>query len=257
MIVDNGDFDLEVAVRGWLGRSGFGRMDPRASLCDMDGTLYNSMPRHARAWHAMMLTQGLDIPPERFFSLEGRTGASTINLLMQEYFGRTLSAEECAELYKIKSANFRHYQETEGIEVMDGAPRLVQQFVDAGITPVLVTGSGQSSLINRLDADYHGAFAPDKRVTARDVTHGKPHPEPYLRAMELAGVAKNQAFVLENAPLGVESGHAAGLFTIAVNTGPIPVAELDGAGADLTFTSMPLCADSFPRLLAAMQKVKI
>jgi len=31
----------------------------------------------------------------------------------------------------------------------------------------------------------------------------------------------DEAVVIENAPLGVEAGHKAGIFTIAVNTGPM------------------------------------
>ena len=59
-------------------------------------------------------------------------------------------------------------------------------------------------------------------VTAFDVKYGKPHPEPYLMGLEKAGVHANEAFVVENAPMGVEAGVAAGIFTIAVNTGPSP-----------------------------------
>ncbi len=243
--------DFVPAVQAWLGRTGHKSMDVRVALCDMDGTLYDSMPRHARAWHDMMLTQGLDIPAERFFALEGRTGADTINLLMQEYFGRTLDAGQCAALYSIKSENFRRLQQTEGIRVMEGATQLVASFISEGIEPVLVTGSGQSSLIDRLAHDYPGAFG--LRVTARDVSHGKPHPEPYLRAMSLAGATTRQAFVLENAPLGVMSGYRAGMFTIAVNTGPIPAPELEAAGADVTFASMIQCRDAFGALLEAMR----
>ena len=56
-------------------------------------------------------------------------------------------------------------------------------------------------------------------VTAFDVKHGKPHPEPYLMALEKGGFNVNEAIVIENAPLGVQAGIAAGIFTIAVNTG--------------------------------------
>ena len=249
--------DFEPAVRRYLLDNGLHAMDVRAALCDMDGTLYNSMPRHARAWHEMMLTQGIDAPIERFFAYEGRTGADTINILMKEHKGITLSPEQCAELYKIKSANFRHFQETEGIDVMNGAPQLIAWLMKHGVVPVLVTGSGQGSLLDRLEHDYPGAFPADRRITARDVTRGKPDPQPYLKALELAGVSRSQALVLENAPLGVRSGHAAGIFTIAVNTGPIPLDELDGAGADVTFTSMPQCRDAIAALFEAMHSTSV
>jgi beta-phosphoglucomutase-like phosphatase (HAD superfamily) len=75
-------------------------------------------------------------------------------------------------------------------------------------------------------------------VTAYDVKHGKPNPEPYLIALEKGGLKANEAVVVENAPLGVQAGVAAGIFTIAVNTGPLPDKVLLDAGANMLFSSM-------------------
>lgn len=248
--------DTDNAVLRYLQRTGHRCISPRAALCDMDGTLYDSMPRHAEAWRAMMATQGLDIPIERFFEYEGRTGDATIDILFREFLGRPATPDECRDLYAVKSANFRRFQESEGIHVMPGAQSLISQFLAEGIVPVLVTGSGQSSLLNVVTDHFPGAFSPDTRVTAHDVQHGKPHPEPYLKALELARVTADEAFVLENAPLGVESGHAAGIFTIAVATGPLPLKMLADAGADIVFESMPQAAEAFPRLLSSMRNVR-
>lgn len=76
-------------------------------------------------------------------------------------------------------------------------------------------------------------------VTAFDVKYGKPNPEPYLMALRKAGIQPNEAIVVENAPLGVRAGVAAGIFTVAVNTGPLPDKTLLDEGADLLFPSMP------------------
>ena len=59
-------------------------------------------------------------------------------------------------------------------------------------------------------------------VTAFDVKYGKPHPEPYLMGLQKAHAKPNETFVVENAPMGVEAAVAANIFTIAVNTGPLP-----------------------------------
>lgn len=126
---------------------------------------------------------------------------------------------------------------------------MIDTLIKAGLRRVLVTGSGQSSLINRLDNDFPGAFTPQLRVTSRDVTKGKPHPEPFLRAMQLASVRPSQAIAIENAPLGVKSACDAGAFTIAVTTGPIPREALEEAGAAVIFSSMQECADNIHLLL--------
>jgi beta-phosphoglucomutase-like phosphatase (HAD superfamily) len=81
-------------------------------------------------------------------------------------------------------------------------------------------------------------FERDKMVTAYDVKYGKPNPEPYLMGLKKAGVAANEAIVIENAPIGVQAGVAAGVFTVAVNTGPLPNQVLIDAGANLLYPSM-------------------
>jgi len=75
-------------------------------------------------------------------------------------------------------------------------------------------------------------------VTAFDVQFGKPHPEPYLMALKKSGLKPWEVVVIENAPLGVESSSKAGLFTIAVNTGPLDPSVLAESGADIVFDSM-------------------
>lgn len=202
----------------------------KAALIDMDGVLYDSMPGHCRAWRETMLEEGLDIPAEEFFLYEGMTGAATINLLMEREKGVSLPLEECKAIYERKAEKFRAQGEP---AAMPGAAEKIQKLREAGLKTVLVTGSAQNSLLNRLEKDYPGAFPPEMRVTALDVKNGKPHPEPYLRGLEKAGVRAEEAVVIENAPLGVRAGKAAGIFTIAWMTGPIPRDRFEAEGADL------------------------
>ena len=241
--------DFKDLIIKFCRRHGYAYIQPRAALFDMDGTLYDSMPNHAKAWMDMCAQAGLEASPEDFFMAEGRTGADTIEMLMMQSYGRHATPEDVERLYAVKSANFRSMPP---VSVMPGAPQAVAECMAAGLQTVLVTGSGQTSLIERLSADYPDAFA--LKVSSRDVRHGKPRPEPYLRAMEMAGVEPWQAIVVENAPLGVRSGAAAGCFTIAVSTGPMPAEVLADAGASVVFGSMPECAAALPALLQAMKE---
>ncbi len=212
----------------------------RAALIDMDGTLYDSMPGHARAWLRMTKEYGIDATYDEFFMYEGRTGASTIDLLMQRSFGRAATDEEKRDMYHEKTIFFA---EQPPVSVMPGAIAMIDTLMEAGVKCVLVTGSGQSTLINRLDSDFPGAFPPAMRITSRDVSRGKPDPEPYLKALQLAQCDASEAIVIENAPLGVEAGHRAGVYTVAVSTGPVPVEMLREAGADAVFDSMEKFAE--------------
>lgn len=50
------------------------------------------------------------------------------------------------------------------------------------------------------------------------VTHGKPHPEGYLRAVEELGFRPEEVIVFEDAPAGVKAAHASGAQVIACKT---------------------------------------
>lgn len=223
-----------------------GKPDLRAALIDMDGTLYDSMPSHAAAWRRMTAELGIELPVEDFFRYEGRTGASTINLIFRKAKGRDATEAEVHDLYERKKELFSAMPP---VAVMPGARQMISTLEQSGVMRVLVTGSGQSSLLNRLASDFPGGFTEKLRVTSRDVKVGKPSAEPYLKALALAGVEPWQAIVVENAPLGVESGHSAGIFTVGVTTGPLKAEELLAAGADITFDSMQEFADNLPRLI--------
>lgn len=233
-------------IINYLRRNELIKFAPHAALIDMDGTLYDSMPGHALAWQRMMAEIGVTVPYEEMFLHEGRTGASTIDLLIRRAFGRPATEEEMKELYRRKTELFAAMP---AVKVMEGAGEMLRFFKAISIEPVLVTGSGQSTLLDRIDTDFPEIFGEGMRITSRDVTHGKPDPEPFLKAMAKAGVSPQESIVVENAPLGVESGHRSGAFTIGVTTGPIPAEALREAGADVVFDSMTKCADALPMLI--------
>jgi beta-phosphoglucomutase-like phosphatase (HAD superfamily) len=101
------------------------------------------------------------------------------------------------------------------------------------------------TLLDGLNTVFPSIFQQDRMITAFDVTHGKPDPEPYLKAWERSGLPKEQCIVIENAPLGIRSGKAAGLTVYAVNTGILTKEDL--AQADKVF-------DNMTELLAFLQE---
>lgn len=214
----------------------------KAVLFDMDGVLFDSMPYHSEAWHKVMKSHGLTLSREEAYMHEGRTGASTINIVFQRELGREATQEEIESIYQEKSVLFNSYPEA---KPMPGTWELLQKVKKDGLIPMVVTGSGQLSLLERLEHHYPGMFHKELMVTAFDVKYGKPNPEPYLMALKKGGIKADEAVVVENAPLGVEAGHNAGIFTIAVNTGPLNGQVLLDAGADLLFPSMQALNDTW------------
>lgn len=227
---------MEAIFKEYLNKHNYTRFDLKAVLFDMDGVLYDSMKWHAKSWKETM--DEFDIPstPEEFYLYEGMVGGKTINHLMNRKKGRDATKQETDSIYKRKTELFTKYNDG---ALIPFAYDFVKKVNEDGLTPVLVTGSGQPTLINKLEHNFPGLFAKDKMVTAFDVKHGKPHPEPYLMGLKKGGaLTPNQAIVIENAPRGVEAAVAAGIFTIAVNTGPMPDEVLVDAGANIVLPSM-------------------
>ena len=217
---------------------GFGQFSPKAVLFDMDGVIYDSMKNHSVSWHDSMARYGLDMPYEGAYQYEGMRGVETIKLLAREQWHRELSDDEAQEMYAHKAKLFAWHCQQTPADIMPGIRELMQQIKAGGLKICVVTGSAQHALLDKLLTDFDGLLSEERIVTAFDVTHGKPNPEPYLMGMKKCGVEPWETFVVENAPLGVRAAVAARCFTIAVNTGPLPDEKLAAEGANLIFPSM-------------------
>jgi len=100
----------------------------------------------------------------------------------------------------------------EGVVVMPGAVELVRSIPD-GRWGVVTSGT-RDLASTRLR--YCGLPVPKVLVTADDVTHGKPHPEPYLKGAEWLGFAPAECVVFEDAPAGIQSAREAGMKVIGM-----------------------------------------
>jgi len=207
--------------------NGFGPI--KAIFFDMDGVIYDSMGNHAISWSKAFAHLGWNFPLEQVYLNEGRTGSSTIHLLYQEKLGRQATDEEIAAIYGKKSEIFDSMVKPVPIP---GIAALMTRAKDEGIEIYVVTGSGQELLLDELCNDFPGLILKGKIISARDVTHCKPHPEPYLKALKRSGFKADQVVVIENAPLGVQAARAAGIRTIAINTGILEDEILWLAGAN-------------------------
>ena len=217
----------------------------RATLFDMDGVLFDSMPAHAKSWAQVCREFGFDVDETEIYLNEGRTAFTTLNVFTQRQYGRDTTPEEVEKVYQRKCEVFNTFPSA---PKMQGAQELLDQIAADHLTRVVVTGSGQASLLERITRHYPNIFDTNRIVSSLDVKHGKPDPEPYLMGLEKAGVQPWEAIVVENAPLGVRAGVAAGIFTIAVNTGPLPESALLDEGANLLFPSMQAFAGAWPQL---------
>lgn len=222
---------------------GFGHFCPKAVLFDMDGVLYDSMPLHAIAWQESMKKFGIHMTTADAYATEGARGIDTIRLFVKQQQGKDISLEEAQRMYDEKTRLFHAMPEA---PIFDGVFSIMEKIQRSGMTVNVVTGSGQRPLIERLLHDFGQYLDEDHITTAYDVKHGKPYPDPYLMGLRKAGnLQPNEGIVVENAPLGVRAGVSAGIFTVAINSGPLPDVSLLDEGANVLYDTMTQLVDDW------------
>ncbi|GAF05085.1 HAD family hydrolase [Saccharicrinis fermentans] len=202
--------------------------DLRCVIFDMDGVLYDSMKNHEIAWTGCFKTVGIDFPAYEAYLHEGSPGLETIAYVYRQYLNKEVSEEECERIYNEK---IRLMGQLPIAEKMPQMGDLIDFIRETGMDVWVVTGSKQPTLLDRLSDDF--GIPAKQIISASDVTKGKPDPEPYAKAVARCGFTAEQCMVVENAPLGVQSAKAAGVTTIAVNTGVLEDEVLVEAGADI------------------------
>ena len=218
----------------------------KAIFFDMDGVLYDSMPNHANAWCGAFEQAGLKIPEFEPYMNEGSIASYTIKKMFRKYRNLSVTQEEIDSIATTK-AQLMHALPAP--LVMTKMNDLMHKVAKNDLGIWVVTGSSRKDFFNNLISDFDHLIAVERMVTALDVKIGKPDPEPYLMAIEKSGYQKNEVMVVENAPLGVRSAKAAGLFTLAINTGPIDPKVLSDEGADIVLDSSTHLYHQFDNLM--------
>jgi len=189
-------------------------------LFDMDGVLVDSTPAVARAWGKWATAHGFD-PVETTKRAHGRPSIATMRELLPNASVQALQQhddwmqrEEIADVVDVVAL-------PGALELLSSLP--AQQFavVTSAVRPLADVRLGAAGLLQ---------FALNM-VTADEIRHGKPDPEPYLKGAAKLHLRPQDCVVIEDAPSGVRSGKTAGARVIAVRT-TTPDEELLLAGAD-------------------------
>jgi HAD superfamily hydrolase (TIGR01509 family) len=124
-----------------------------------------------------------------------------------------------------------------GIEWRPGAQDALRTVRAAGWPTALVTNTGRR--LTELALDVIGREHFTVSVCGDEVAHGKPAPDPYLRAAELLGVAPARCLAVEDSPTGTLAAERAGAAVLVV---PCEVPVPDGPGRVLRETLVGLTA---------------
>jgi|SRR5580658_1258759 sugar-phosphatase len=193
-------------------------------LFDLDGVLVDSTRSVERQWRAWAREQG--ISEEKVVAIAH--GVRTIEVVRAT--APHLDAE--AEVRRLES---REANDQDGVAVMPGAVELVHS-IPVGRWCVVTSGT---RMLAAARLRLAGIPVPEVMITADDVVHGKPDPEPYLKGAQSLGFDPRECLVIEDAPAGIQSARAGGMKVIGIAS---------------TFAPSELkTADSVVRTLAQLQ----
>jgi len=204
--------------------------DIAAVLWDLDGTLVDTEPVWMAGEHELAARHDAIWTEQDGLALVGNSLIDSA-LYIRERIGSGMAPEDIVDfLVQRVAASLAH-----DIPWRRGAREMVEAFDELGVPQALVTMSYAP-----IAAPVAARLPLKAVVSGEQVAHGKPHPEPYLRAAELLGVDAADCLAVEDSGTGAASANAAGCHVVVVpnfvNVVAAPrrvqVPTLDGLGPE-------------------------
>lgn len=195
----------------------------KALIFDVDGTLMDSDPVHMQAFATILEPYGFTVD-HAFYrrQIVGKTNARIFGDLFPDR-----SAEELERMADEKEALYRRMATS--LVPLEGLPELLDWANARGLPLAIVTNGPRLNLAHAVESLHlEGRFP--VMIAREDVAEGKPHPMPYLTALEKLGISAADAVAFEDSPSGVMAASRAGIHTFGVLTG-VSAEDLREAGA--------------------------
>ena len=178
-------------------------VDCDAVLFDMDGTLVDSTAVVERVWAQWAARHGIDLAAILAVA-HGRPTIDTLRIVAPHL----ARADEAARI------DAEEALDTNGLQPVPGASELLASMPTERWA--VVTSADRQLAMSRLTAA--GLPVPEVLVTVEDVERGKPDPAAYLHAARRLLAHPERSVVLEDTPVGIQAGRAAGATVIGLTT---------------------------------------
>lgn len=182
---------------------------PAAVLFDMDGLLIDTEPLWFAVETEILGEFGATWSHADHAKLVGSSAPVASAFIAERSGGRATPQQISALLLERMTRKLRNTP-----PLQPGVETLIAQIDGAGIPRALVSSSARVLIDAVLDGVAPLTF--DAIVAGDAVTRNKPHPEPYLTAAALLGVAPSDCVAFEDSPTGAASATAAGCAVVAV-----------------------------------------
>jgi len=189
------------------------RFSPKAVIFDIDGTLVDNMHLHAEAFGLFAERHGL--PPLTQADrarLDGRRNSEIFPIL----FNRDVGRDEWLAYEHEKEGLYRELSRGR-LTPMKGLHDLIERLRNEHIPIALATSAPKANVVHTL-AELELAAEFPVIVRGDEVSRGKPAPDVFIEAARRLGVEAKDCLVFEDAPMGIEAAHAAGMRVVALTT---------------------------------------
>jgi pyrophosphatase PpaX len=213
---------------------------PPALLFDLDGTLVDSIELIlSSARHAFVGFAGQAPTDDEWRASIGRP----LQTVLREYSGGNETEAERL-LGRYREYQLEHHDRL--LHAYDGVVDTLRALSAAGHPLAIVTS--KSDWLARRGLEYVGVSDLFPVLVGCDtcVNH-KPHPEPVERALALLGAEPTNALFVGDSPHDIQSGRAAGVYTVGATWGAFSQAEMAASGANVLI-------DDISDLPAAIQR---
>ncbi len=198
-------------------------MNTWGAIFDWDGVIVDSSRHHEESWERLAREIGKPLPEGHFKRGFGMKNEWIIPNLLKW----ADEVEEVGALSLRKEMLYREVVMDWGIDALPGVVDWLATLKSAGIPCVIGSSTHRLNIETTLDRlGLRDAFT--DVVSAEDVTAGKPDPQVFLKASGKISIAPGRCVVFEDAHVGIEAAHRAGMHIVAVAT-TNPIAELDKA----------------------------
>lgn len=198
---------------------------PQLVLFDFDGTLVDTAPDLIRSANLYLKSKGLRELPEAHIRAEIGLG---LRRLILDLFPTEARDEELKKQIEQEFLAIYEQEYLRTPRLFDGAMEFLLEF--DGLVAIVSNKRERfiKPILKQLGLDTH----PWVRIVGGDTySQMKPHPEPFLKVIEAAGVTPEETLIVGDGSPDVEGAVAIGSRAVAVTFGYTAVDELMGLGA--------------------------
>jgi len=181
-----------------------------AVIFDFDGVIGDTMQDNCKAWKLAFDHFNFSMKDEEYYQLEGMGRFQIAEHFIETYQLDRNIKNEVVELKELS------YKNNNNFKIYDKVFAIFELLHSKNIKTAIVTGASRDRISEHLDASLNKQLT--ALVTADDVKHTKPHPEPYLKAIEKLETKSKNCLVIENAIFGIQSAKSAGCMCFALET---------------------------------------